>query len=101
MYNIHSIYGIAFDGAGSWNFGNGLATNVVIFGANNSSSSCTDNLKNNFLLLGEGLTYGINGSFGEPEKKFNINFSKERPKFCFSLHYSEDNSYWFVNGKEI
>ena len=29
-----------------------------------------------FLLLGEGPTYGINGSFGSPEKKFSINFTK-------------------------
>ena len=37
-----------------WNFGNGYARNVIIFGADNSSSSHTDDLKNNFLSLGEG-----------------------------------------------
>ena len=30
----------------------------------NNSSSQTDSIKNNLLVLGEGLTYGINGSFG-------------------------------------
>ena len=63
---VCSGYGMAFDGAGSWSFGNDNARNVVIFGADNSLSSHTDNYKNNFLKLGEGPTYGINGSFGIP-----------------------------------
>ena len=95
-----SDYRIACDGAGSWNFCNGLPGNVVIFGVHNSSSSHTDN-QNNFLVIGEGPTYGINGGFGSPEKKFIINFSKGNAKFCLSLHYNCDNSYLFVNGKEI
>ena len=52
-------------------------------------------------MLGEGPTYIINGSFGSPEKKFSINFSKANTKFCLSLHYNADNGYLFVNGKEI
>ena len=52
-------------------------------------------------MLGEGPTYGINGIFGSPEKKFNINFNKANTEFCLSLHYSADNSYLFVNGEEI
>ena len=31
--------GIAFDGKGSWSFGNDFARNVVIFGVDNSSST--------------------------------------------------------------
>ena len=54
----------------------------MIFGVDNSSSSRADNRKNNFLVLGEGPTYGINGSFESPEKKFNINFTKLNTKFC-------------------
>ena len=68
-------YGIVFDGAGSWNFGNDFARNIVIFGVDNSSLHA-DNYKNNFLVLGEGTTSGINGSCGSPEEKFSINFSK-------------------------
>ena len=61
----------------------------------------TDNRKNNFLvLLGEGPVYGINGSFGLPEE-FTFNFSKANTKVCLSLHYNEDNSYLFLNEKEI
>ena len=73
--------------------------NCFNFGANNNSSSYAGNRKNNFLTLGEGLTFGINGKFGSPEKKFRINFTKANPKFCLSLHYNADNSYLFVNGK--
>ena len=47
------------------------------------------------------LTFGINGSFSSPEKKFGISFSKANTKFCLRLHYNGDNSYLFVNGKEI
>ena len=35
---VYSDYGIAFDGAGSQNFGNDNARNVVIFGFVNSSA---------------------------------------------------------------
>ena len=51
--------------------------------------------------MGEGPNFGINGSFGSPEKMFDVNFSKVNTKFCLSLHYNHDNSYLFVNGKEI
>ena len=37
----------------------------------------------------------------QSEKKFSINFSKANTKFCSSLHYNGDNSYFFVNGKEV
>ena len=30
-----------------------------------------------------------------------INFTKEKTKFCLSLHYNGANSYLFVNGTEI
>ena len=98
---VYSGYGITFYDAGSWSFGKGTTRNVIIFGVDNSSSSHVDNLKNDFLILGLGPTYGINGSFGSPEKKFSINFTKTNTKFCLCLHYNADNSYLFVNGKGI
>ena len=52
-------------------------------------------------MLGEGYTFGINGSFGAPEKRFSINFCKANTKFCLSLHYNAYNSYLFVIRKEI
>ena len=35
------------------------------------------------------------------KKKFSINFSKVKTKFCLSLHCNADNSCLFVNGKEV
>ena len=35
------------------------------------------------------------------KRKFSIKFSKANTKFCLSLHDNVDNSYLFVNGKEI
>ena len=54
-----------------------------------------------FLILGEGDFFAINRSFGGPEIMFSINFSEANTKFCLSLHYNADNSYLFVNGKEV
>ena len=34
-------------------------------------------------------------------KKFSINFSKANTKFCLSLQFNADNSYLFLNGREI
>ena len=34
-------------------------------------------------------------------KVLSISFSKANTKFFLSLHYNADNSYLFVNGKEI
>ena len=98
---VYSGHGIKFDSAGSWSFGNDDARNVVMFGVGNSSSSHAGNGKNKFLVLGKGPIFSINGSFGSPERKFGINFSKAKTKFGLSLHCKGDNSYLFVNGKEI
>ena len=98
---MYSCYGIAFDGKGSWSFNNDFARNITIFGIDNSSLSHTDNLKNDFLILGERDSFGIKRSFGAPGKKININFSKAKTKFCLSLHYNSNNSYLFINGIEI
>ena len=98
---VHSGYGITVGSPGSWRFDNDTAGNVIIFGVDNSSSSHADNRRNNFLVLGEGQTFGINGRFASPEKKSSINISKANTKFCLILHYIADNSYLLVNGKEI
>ena len=45
--------------------------------------------------------FGINESFGSPQKMFSFNFSKASTNFCFNLHYNADKSYFIVNGQEI
>ena len=100
MY-VYSGYRITFNSVGSWNFNNYFARIIISLSINNSLSCHSDNRKNNFLILGESRTYGINESFGSLEKKFSINFTKANTKFCFSLDYNADNIYFFVNGNEI
>ena len=69
--------------AGSWGFDYDFARNVVISG--DTSLSRTDNQKNNFLVLGEGLNDGINDSGGSAEKTFSINFTKSKYKIFFEF----------------
>ena len=65
MY-LYSSYGTRFYNAGAWSFDNDTARSVILFGVDNSLSSHADNHKTNFLVLGEGSTFG---SFGSPEKE--------------------------------
>ena len=95
---MYSGYRITFDSSDWWSFDNGT---VIIFGVDISSSSHSGNPKNNFLMSGGGPTFRINWVIGSPEKKLNINFTKTNTKFCLSLYCNGDNSYLFVNGKEI
>ena len=93
---LHSGYGATDSGI----FDNDFARNVIVFDADISSSSLSDNRKNNFLIIGEGPTFVINGGFGSPKKKFSISFITANTKF-YCWHYNVDNRYLFVNEKEI
>ena len=95
---MYSGYRITFDSTGSWSFNNDTAHN---FGVDHGSPSRADKHKKNFLVLGNGPTFGSNGSFSSPEKKFITKFSIGKTKFRLSLHYNANNSYLFVNGKKI
>ena len=69
---------IAFDGAASWSCGNDFDRNVVIFGVDNSSSSHTDNQKNNFWVFDEGSsTADINNSVGTAKVKIVLTLLKQ------------------------
>ena len=96
---MYSGYRITFDSAGSWDFDNDIARNVIIFDVNNSSSSHADNDNNNVLVLGERPTFRINGRVGSPERNFNISFSKASTKFCLSLHLSLQMEKKYLNLK--
>ena len=65
-----------------------------------SSSVHIDNMKKDILVLGKGLTQGLEHTL-TAEKMYSINFTVTRKKFCLSLHYNSANSYLFVNGTKI
>ena len=89
---------IEFDRKDIWNYENDFARNVLIFGVDNTSSSHTDNQKNNFVVLGEGPTKDMRDRAGAAEKKISINFSKAKTKLCLSLHCNSVNSYLYYVG---
>ena len=90
---------IAFDCRGLRSFGYDSFRNIVHLGLDNSF--IISYWRNKFLVLDEGLTDGINRGFGSPVRKFSINFTNSKTKICLDLHCSVDNSYFFVNGKNI
>ena len=59
------------------------------------------NKTKSILILGEGFTQGLEDTILYAKRVYSINFSATKKKFCLSLHYNGDNSYLFVNGKEI
>ena len=65
-----------------------------------STSIHIDNKKKDMLVLGRGLTQGLEGTL-TAGKMYSINFTVTKKKFCLSLHYNRGDSYLFVNGTEI
>ena len=74
--------------------------NVLIFGADLSSSIHATNRANHIYCFGEGLTQSINDTTIYAEKNYYRNFSEHGETFVLSLHYNGDNSYLFVNGRQ-
>ena len=76
------------------------ARNVLIFGADMSSSIHATNGANHIYLMGTGLTQGINDTTIYAENNFYRNFTDFGKNFVLSLYYNGDNSYLFVNGRQ-
>ena len=96
-------YGIGFDSTGKFTHPDGeIGRNDVIFGADLSNSTVHANNKTqSVLVLGRGLIQKINDTAIYAEKMYSPNFTVDNKIFCLSLHYNGDNSYLFVNGKEV
>ena len=74
---------------------------IVIFGADLSNSVHATNKTQHILILGHGLTQKVNNTTIYAEKMYSPNFSAENKALFLSLHYNGDDSYLFVNGKEV
>ena len=106
--NNYKGYGICFDERKE--FGHTItegghahttdARNVLIFGADMSSSVHATNRANHIYLMDAGPTQGINDTTIYAENNFYRNFTDPGKKFVLSLHYNGDNSYLFVNGRQ-
>ena len=78
----------------------GTGRNVIIFREDMSSSTKTDRRKKDILILGKGLTQGLEYTLSA-KKMYSINFTINNKKICLNLHYNGANSYLFVNGTEF
>ena len=93
---------IAFDSRGSFSHpSEGYGGNVIIFGIDLSSSTHSNNKTESILVLGKDFIQEIDSTTIYGEKMYSTDFTVGNKKFCLSLHYNGDNSYLFVNGKEI
>ena len=94
-------YGICFDGGGIFSKGNiSNGRNVLIFGVDESSLEHQNNKANNIYVIGDLFVQGINDTTLYAEKIYSQNFTQPNKTFVLSLHYDDNNSYLFVNGKQ-
>ena len=95
-------YGIGFDSHSEFLFTNGsFGKNVIIFGADMSSSVHIDTKGKDISILGEGPTQGLDDTTLTAEAKYSINFMQRNKRFALSLHYNGSNSFLFVNATKI
>ena len=106
--NNYTGYGLCFDEGNAFghtiregNFDHTTnARNVLIFGADMSSSVHATNTANHIYVMGKSFVQGINDTTMYAEKNFYRNFTDPGKKFVLSLHYNCDNNYLFVNGRQ-
>ena len=97
----YSGYGIGFGRRSSFSFTcGGFGQNVLILGADMSTSIHIYNKKKDMVVLERGPSQGLESTL-TAEKMYSINFTVTKKKFCLNLHYNGGNSYLFVNGTEI
>ena len=97
----YSGFGIGFNRKGEFLFGHGFGRNVIILGADISSSVHANNKTRSILVRGKDFIQGIDNTTIYAKKLYSINFTKTTTKFCLKLHHNGVNSYLFVNGTEI
>ena len=97
-----SGYGIGFDSKKEFTDTDGsYGGNVIIFEADLSNSRHSNNKTKNILVLGREFVQKINDTTIYEEKMHSPNFTVDNKTFCLGLHYNGDNSYLFVNGKQV
>ena len=78
-----------------------MGRNVIIFGADMSSSIHVDSKNKNILILCEGPTGGLDDTALTAEAKYPINFTQPNKRFVLSLHCNRSNSFLFVNATKV
>ena len=85
----YSGYGIGFDRISSFSFtSGGFGQNVLIVGADMSSSIHVDNKKKDILVFGKGPTQGLESTL-TAEKMYSMNFTVTKKSFVWSYTIME------------
>ena len=95
----YSGYGIGFDARSQFLLSNGEWGKDVILGVDNSSSIHADNRKKYILVLGKGLTDGLDDATVTTKTKYSINIIKK--KICLNVHSNGSNSFLYADGVKI
>lgn len=72
--------------------------NLVIFNVGHSSSTHTDNRKNDVLVFGEGSTDELDDIEIKLKDKYFVNTSESKKKICFSLKYHASYIFLYDHG---
>ena len=70
-----------------------MGKNVIIFGADMSSSLHIDNKNKYILTLGEEPTQALDDTTLTAEAMYRISFTQPNIRFLLSLHYNGSNSF--------
>ena len=98
----YSSYVIGFDSPSEFLFTDGsMGTNIIIFGADMSSSVHIDNNGKDILILGEGPIQGLDDTTLTAAAIYPINFTQPNKRFVLTIHYTGSNSFMFVNATKI
>ena len=65
-----------------------------------SFSKHANNKANNIYVMGKDHIQKINDTTEYAEKTFHTNFTRAEKKIVLSLHYYNDDSYLFLNGRQ-
>ena len=83
----YSAYSIGFDSRGSFTHpSGGEGRNVIIFGADLSSSAHANNKTKNILVLGKDFVQGLEKTTIYAEKMYFTNFTVDNKTFSLSLN---------------
>ena len=70
-----------------------MERNVIILGADMSSSLIVDNKNKDITILGEGPTQRLGDTTLTSEAKHSINFTQTNKRFVLNLHYNGSKAY--------
>ena len=79
----------------------GDGKSVIILGVGMTNPKHAKNQTRDVLVLGHGLIQKIDDTTIYAEKMYSPNFTVANKTFWISLHYNGNDSYLFVNGKEV